>query len=305
MGNNSQFTLDSDGRNVKIVEQNSGSTTNTKQFVWCGKIRCQAWDASGNVTAQYFTLGEDRSGINYFFTADHLANSPNYASQFASSSVVARGAVFSPLFTSSIREMTDSSGAVQGQLSYDPYGRPTQLQGSMTPAFQFGDYYFHAPSRLSLTVTRAYSSGQGRFVNRDTIGESGGLNLYSYMANHPVLGVDPNGTCAAAIPIIVFGLPELVGLGATVIGIGIAHDAGTLAGNALGNAMSNGMGGTDSGAGAGAGVGIINCNPNNDPCNPPRILTLDACLNMCNTRCSRRGSARWQRCVNICAGRKY
>jgi len=219
-GNHSDFTYDGLGRNVKILEYTSSSLTSTKQFVWCGdkmcnSSPCEARDASSTITAQYFPHGETLSGTGYCFTADHLANPTDFASRFIQFRG-RTGIIFSPLFTSSIREMTNSSGTVEAQLAYDMYGRAAQLQGSLAPDFQFGDYYLHSRSGLSLTLTRAYSASQGRFINRDTIAEAGGVNLYEYVRNHPEQGVDPSGKCAFAIPegtqALAYGLQGLAGL---------------------------------------------------------------------------------------------
>jgi RHS repeat-associated protein len=60
---------------------------------------------------------------------------------------------------------------IQEQLVYDPYGRPTIIQGSLSPDFQYAGYYFHAPSGLNLTLARPYSSSLGRWLSRDPIGE--------------------------------------------------------------------------------------------------------------------------------------
>jgi RHS repeat-associated protein len=69
----------------------------------------------------------------------------------------------------SIREMVDSSGNIQAQYAYDPYGNETKLQGSLDSDFRYAGYYYHAPSGLSLTQNRAYSPVLGRFINRDPI----------------------------------------------------------------------------------------------------------------------------------------
>ena len=90
-------------------------------------------------------------------------------------------------------EMTNSSGTVESQLAYDPYGRVTQLQGSMSPDCEYAGYYLHAPSGLSLTATRAYHSGFGRFINRDSIEEAGGTNLFAYTDNDPIKTTDQSG----------------------------------------------------------------------------------------------------------------
>jgi RHS repeat-associated protein len=165
-GNYSTFVYDGLGYNVSIVETRSGSVTSTQQFVWCDNDRCEARNSGGSVTAQFFQLGENIGGAPYSFTLDKLG---------------------------SIREVTNSSGTVVCVLNYDPFGRPVQIQGSMVPDFQFAGYYFHAPSGLCVTRTRAYSASLGRFINRDPIEEQGGVNLFSYVGNQPVRRTDSTG----------------------------------------------------------------------------------------------------------------
>jgi RHS repeat-associated protein len=126
----------------------------------------EARNSGGTVTAQYFAMGETISGSNYFYTKDKLG---------------------------STREMTDSSGNIQAEYSYDFYGRVTKTQGSLASDFQYAGYYFHAPSGLNLTLSRAYNASLGRFINRDDIGERGGINLYGYVHNDPASSVDPSG----------------------------------------------------------------------------------------------------------------
>jgi RHS repeat-associated protein len=141
--------------------------TSTEQFVWCGNDRCEARNAAGSVTAQYFLYGQTIGGSNYFYTKDQPPGS--------------------------IRELTDSSGNMQAQYGYDPYGRVTKLQGSLASDFQYAGYYFHAPSGLSLTKYRNYRASLGRWLNRDPIGEVGGVNLYAYVRNEPIGLTDPLG----------------------------------------------------------------------------------------------------------------
>lgn len=44
---------------------------------------------------------------------------------------------------------------------------------------------------------RCYDPGSGRFLQRDPIGVFGGLNVYGYVANNPVSGIDPEGLALA------------------------------------------------------------------------------------------------------------
>jgi RHS repeat-associated protein len=162
--------IDPLGRNVMIQEYTSSSLTSTRQFVWANGFRREARDGSSSVTAQYFLGGEIVSGTNYL-----LAGTGD----------------------SSVREVTNSSGTVVQEYSYDPFGRLIDLYGSANADLQFASYYSHGRSGLSLTGTRAYSAQFGRFVNRDPIDENGGVNLFAYTSNMPTESIDPSGTSPA------------------------------------------------------------------------------------------------------------
>jgi len=161
--NYSQFTYDGLDRCVDIVETSGGSVTSTKQFVWCGNNMCEARNAVGAITAQYFLFGQTISSSNYFQNKDYLG---------------------------SVRELTDGSGNIQAQYGYDPHGQVTKLQGVLASDLQYAGYYYHAPSGLSLTPHRLYSSKLGRWISRDPIGEASGTNLYAYVTNDPILFTD-------------------------------------------------------------------------------------------------------------------
>jgi RHS repeat-associated protein len=149
-----------------IYEYSGASLTSTKQFVWADGYRREARNSGGSITAQYFLRREAIAGNIYFLTSDHLG---------------------------SVREMTDSSGNIKAQYSYDLFGRVSQTQGSASSDFQFASYYEHGPSGLNLTRTRAYNGSLGRFINRDPNAESAGSNLFDYTLNNPISFIDPSG----------------------------------------------------------------------------------------------------------------
>ncbi len=165
IGNNSVFTYDGLGHCVKIVETVSSSVTSTKQFVWCGNKMCEARDAGGTITNRYFDYGEKISSTSYYYNKDYLG---------------------------SIRELTDGN-SILSQYNFTPYGQAMKFSESVPSDFQYAGYYYHAPSGLNLTLSRAYSAQLGRWINRDPIEESGGLNLYDYVANNPIALTDPLG----------------------------------------------------------------------------------------------------------------
>jgi len=92
----------------------------------------------------------------------------------------------------SVREIVDASGAIQHRYDYDSWGRLTVLQGS-APRFGYSGYFYHAPSGLYLSRTRAYDPDLGRWISPDPIEEEGGTDLYTYVDNDPVNEIDPMG----------------------------------------------------------------------------------------------------------------
>jgi RHS repeat-associated protein len=142
-GSESQITYDPFGRLVKVVDPGSM----VRQFVWIGDRIAEERDGSGSVTKQFFDWGEIIGGTKYFYTRDHLG---------------------------SVREMTDQSGNVVAQYSYDPFGNVTKVKGSGVDSdFLFAGYFYHRPSGLYITAHRVYSPKLGRWLSRDPIGEPG------------------------------------------------------------------------------------------------------------------------------------
>ncbi len=166
-GLRSEFAYDGLGRRVRITEKSSGTVTSVKNLIWDGMTIREERNASNAVTKMYFANGVQISGSNYYYTRDHLG---------------------------SIREMTTGTSAtVVARYDYDPYGVQTQLSGTMTADFGFTGLYYHQPTGLDLAPFREYSSNLGRWISRDPSGETGGVNLYEYANNSPIIYVDPDG----------------------------------------------------------------------------------------------------------------
>jgi RHS repeat-associated protein len=166
-GASSLFAYDGLSRRVQIVEKNaSGAITSTKNYLWIGQEMAEERDASNTVTKRFFPQGEQQAGVNYYYTKDHLG---------------------------STREMCSSTGAIVARYSYDPYGRTTLVSGSNLATFQYTGDFYHATSGLYLTKYRAYDPNTGRWLSRDPVAESGGLNLYRYCGDEPIDFDDPLG----------------------------------------------------------------------------------------------------------------
>ena len=85
--------------------------------------------------------------------------------------------------------------ALAGSYRYDPFGRligtPTGLAARNTQRFSSKDW--HNPSGFYYFGYRFYDPATQRWLNRDPIGEAGGVNLYGYVGNNPIDLIDPFG----------------------------------------------------------------------------------------------------------------
>ncbi|HEY9714779.1 MAG TPA: RHS repeat-associated core domain-containing protein, partial [Chroococcales cyanobacterium] len=157
-GNYSIMTYNCWGNCVAVSEFRAGLAVSFRQL-----LGPEERNISGDVTKQYFTGGALISGAACFSTGDHL----------------------------SVRTVTDGFQTVQTQYQYDPFGRKTTLLESIPYDYQFGGYYIHDGSNLSLTTTRLYAASLGRWMSRDKTGAD--PNDYAYVMNTPVAGSDPTG----------------------------------------------------------------------------------------------------------------
>jgi len=85
---------------------------------------------------------------------------------------------------------SDPDGDLAASYEYGPFGEPIRASGPDAFAaknpFRFSTKYFDVETGLYYYGLRYYSSTTGRFINRDPIGEAGGVNLYGFVGNDPV-----------------------------------------------------------------------------------------------------------------------
>jgi RHS repeat-associated protein len=165
----SSFTYDGLGRLVRVVDSNSGAVTADHSYTWCGAVRCLAHDntQSGSpVSTQYFPQGVITNGTTFYYVQDQLG---------------------------SVTQLVTNSGSIAAQYSYDPYGNQTTVSGSVVSDIGYAGYFSHAASGLDFTLYRAYDPSHARWLNRDPIGEAGGVNLYAYVDGNPISEIDPLG----------------------------------------------------------------------------------------------------------------
>ncbi len=90
----------------------------------------------------------------------------------------------------------DSSGNILSSHAFDAYGSASSTVSTTDPCVSFkaaSGYRIDPETNLNLTGHRYYDPAIGRFVNRDPIGQEGGINQYKYCLNSPLAGSDPSG----------------------------------------------------------------------------------------------------------------
>ena len=166
------FTYDGLGRRVQ-TDYYDGSTTTVARFHWCGGEMCARRNGSDVVSRRYYEEGQYWTGgtpIKLVTCKDPSGN---------------------------VRDVVDvGTGARVKSWDWTPYGEEKRTSGSGSPDFLFGGLYWDTNSSLYYSATRVYDQKAGRFITRDPIAESGGVNLYAYAGGNPIMQSDPSGLCA-------------------------------------------------------------------------------------------------------------
>lgn len=92
--------------------------------------------------------------------------------------------------------LTDASGNVANSYQYDPFGQVTAQTGTVRNPFTYVGAYgvMQEGNGIFYMKNRYYDAVTGRFLQKDPIGFAGGQsNLYAYVGNNPVMGIDPEG----------------------------------------------------------------------------------------------------------------
>lgn len=90
---------------------------------------------------------------------------------------------------------TYAAGDLVAAYEYDAFGRPLREAGPYAGKnpFRFSTKFTDNETGLVYYGRRFYSPSLGRFINRDPIGEQGGLNMYAFVSNNGVNEVDELG----------------------------------------------------------------------------------------------------------------
>ncbi|MCI5193369.1 MAG: RHS repeat-associated core domain-containing protein, partial [Candidatus Electrothrix sp. AU1_5] len=86
--------------------------------------------------------------------------------------------------------LIDDAEAMVAGYVYSPFGRLLTKTGSLDQPFRFSTKAFDEQTGLAYYGYRFYAPGVGRWINRDPIGEAGGINLYGFVGNDPIDNID-------------------------------------------------------------------------------------------------------------------
>lgn len=91
--------------------------------------------------------------------------------------------------------VSTNNAAVTARYLYDPFGTLLASSGPLAGAntMRFSSKSWQEASGLYDYGYRFYDPNLQRWLNRDPIQEAGGINLYGFVGNRPVNGVDPYG----------------------------------------------------------------------------------------------------------------
>ena len=171
--NKTVFTYNGIGQRRVAAETVSGATTTTR-YLWCGGFICQSRDGSDNALKRYLGEGEYSLSASQklVYMSDNLG---------------------------SVRDVLDATtGTRVASYDYSPYGAITQSSVTNGTDYQYAGLFAHAASGLNLATYRAVEAVTGRFINRDPIKETGGINLYDYVGADPINRIDPWGLNAVS-----------------------------------------------------------------------------------------------------------
>ncbi len=98
-----------------------------------------------------------------------------------------------------ITAYTDGSSALAASYEYSPFGALTASSGSTFSPFRFSTKCYNTLTGLYYYGFRYYSPRFARWINRDPIGEQGGINLYGMVGNDAVNNGDYLGQAKTTV----------------------------------------------------------------------------------------------------------
>ncbi len=97
------------------------------------------------------------------------------------------------------QKMTDASGTVVWAADYKPFGEVNITTSTITNNLRLPGQYYDQETGLHYNYFRDYNPAIARYIEADRIGLSGGINLYRYVGNNPIIYIDLLGLSRATV----------------------------------------------------------------------------------------------------------
>ena len=190
------FKYDFAGRRIekRVLNLDTSVETTARRFVYDGWNLIAELDGAGSAIVRSYTWGLDLAdSLGETGGVGALLRITTYSSGSPSGS-------YFPAYDANgniTALLSASTGDPAAVYEYDPFGNPVRqevIDSAVTDQpFRFSTKYTDAETGLVYYGYRYYEPRNGRFLGRDPLGESGGLNLYGFVSNDSVNGIDVLG----------------------------------------------------------------------------------------------------------------
>jgi RHS repeat-associated protein len=194
------FDYDDDNELIRVTVTNAwksefvydggGRRRVTKEFTW----QNGSWSITNETRYIYrgSTVIQERDSYNRPLVAYSLSLAGLRA---RTDQMTGRTAYYHGDRQGNVTMMIDDQQVIVAKYLYDPFGNTLSMSGSLAPVnvYRYSSKPIHASSGLYYFGFRFYDPGLQRWINRDPIHESGGLNMHAFANNSPVNLNDPFG----------------------------------------------------------------------------------------------------------------
>jgi RHS repeat-associated protein len=182
VANRTEYLYSGDSFLAEVKTYQNGSLVKDVRFVRDGLLALQERDGNNGVLREYVW------GLNMGGGIGGLLN------------LRQGGQEYSYLYDGkgNVTALLDNSQAVVAAYTYDTFGNLMSKTGALDQPFKFSTKRYNEKIGLSYYGYRLYSPIVSRWMNKDPLGEEGGINLYGFVKGNPVIWTDSMGlmTCA-------------------------------------------------------------------------------------------------------------